>query len=84
MDKNLKSKEKKTKTLEPVKVFLISESDSVSLVTLEEAEKIARKKGSQLVQIEKQGVIKTDKHVYKLAKQFEEAGLRKEKSFKGN
>jgi translation initiation factor IF-3 len=55
---------KKPKTMESPKIMLISETNSISVVTLEEAHKIAERKSLHLVPGE--ATNKTDKPVYKL------------------
>jgi hypothetical protein len=58
---------KKSKTAESPKVMLISETKSISVVTLEEAHKIALHKQLHLVPDNSQKAkVKTEKPVYKL------------------
>jgi hypothetical protein len=59
---------KKAKTLESPKILLVSESNAKSVVTLEEANKLALRKGLHLIPVEKaeEKNVQTDKPVYKL------------------
>lgn len=60
-------KKKLAKNAPVEKVFLISESEDISEVTLLEAEKISKKKGLQLVKVDDtKGRLHTDKKVYRL------------------
>jgi hypothetical protein len=62
-------KEKKRKTAEPVKIMLISETDKVSVVTFDEAEKIAQKRALLLEEVDNSDKkIHTEKKVFKLSK----------------
>jgi len=59
---------KKQKTVESPKILLISETHSKSAVTLEEAKKLAAKKGLHLIPVESKAQERalTEKAVYKL------------------
>ncbi|CAL8072037.1 unnamed protein product [Orchesella dallaii] len=58
----------KLKTAQTIKIMLVSETGSLTAVTLDEANKIAKKKGLHLVHIqnEREKPVRTEKEVYKL------------------
>jgi len=58
----------KLKTAATIKIMLVSETGSLSAVTLDEANKIAKKRGMDLIHIqnEREKPVKTEKEVYKL------------------